>query len=564
MKIKHIIILTIVLIIGISIGRLTSSTKEQKEVEEVKKMWTCSMHPEINLPEFGDCPICGMDLIQSDVGTDNLSENAFKMTKNAMALANIETFEVGSINIEKQMNSINISGQIKTNENKTNVQIAPFAGRIEKMYIKSVSEFVKKGKLIASIYSPELIVVQNEFIEAVLIKEEQPELYESIKKKLELLEISKEQIHQIEHTKKVVKIFNLYSNVSGYVTDIFAEEGNYINEGATLFKVANLNSVWAEFDVYEQDIKSFFIGQEISIIPNAYPEMEITTKVDFIDPILNTDKRTVIIRTTLKNSDGKLKPGMFVNGFVYKTDKNNSNAKIIVPKTAVLWTGKRSVVYVKDKGDEPVFEMRNIKIAGETNEFYEISSGLKIGEIIVSNGTFTVDAAAQLSGKKSMMSNLTEEVEELEVDKSFLKQLEFIFEDYMKLRDALVEANNEKAIESARNFEKSLLKVQSNRLRDKKTYETWMKSENSLNKALEEISKTNDVEKNRLVFINLSKEMINIVKVFGFQEPVYIVHCPMADNNRGADWISFKNEVVNPYFGDKMLHCGKVKQVIEN
>jgi len=151
----------------------------------------------------------------------------------------------------------------------------------------------------------------------------------------------------------VIINFDLYADVSGYVTEIYKEEGNHIMEGAPLFKVANLGNVWAAFDVYEQNIKAVHIGQTISMTLNAYPNREIKSTIDFIDPNLNTKTRTVTVRATLVNENTRLKPGMFVSGVVYTSNKNTKIKHITVPKSAVLWTGKRSIVYVKIKNNEP-------------------------------------------------------------------------------------------------------------------------------------------------------------------------------------------------------------------
>lgn len=563
-----IIIVIAVLILGILIGRFTfnagNTTLDINTNKNLKKHWTCSMHPQIDLPEFGDCPICGMDLIpKTATNDDGISENVFKMTRNAMALANIETFEVGSITAANQATSIVLSGQIKVNDKETSIQTAHFGGRIEDIYIKSTGEHVKAGALIASIYSPELVSAQNELIEAIEIKDAQPELYKSIRNKMKLWKISETQIQNIENTKKVIINFNLYADVTGYVTEIYKEEGSHITEGAPLFKVADLGKVWAAFDAYEQNIKAIHIEQTISMTLNAYPNEEIKSKIDFIDPNLNTKTRTVTIRTTLPNDNNTLKPGMFVSAVIY-TENDTKKKQITIPKSAVLWTGKRSIVYVKVKKDEPVFEMRKVKLGTDLGEHYEIISGLNNGEMVVSNGTFTVDAAAQLRGKNSMMSALNDEKEPIEVDEQFLKQLHYVLEDYMKLKDNLVKANANNASESAKKIQNSLLKIPTELLRNKEAHQVWEKSSKNLSIHLNLISLENDIEKKRLAFINLSKEMINITKVFDVQDTIYVVHCPMADDNKGADWISFENEVINPYFGDKMLRCGKVKQIIFN
>jgi Cu(I)/Ag(I) efflux system membrane fusion protein len=158
------------------------------------------------------------------------------MSKNAMALANIETVIIGESKSESVTNNVlQLSGKITANENASAMQTAHFGGRIERLYFKSEGEFVKKGALLATIYSPDLVTAQNELIEAMDVKELQPELYKAVRNKLTNWKISEKQIQQIERNKKVITNFNMYANVLGYVEEIFAQEGNHVNEGSPLF-----------------------------------------------------------------------------------------------------------------------------------------------------------------------------------------------------------------------------------------------------------------------------------------------------------------------------------------
>ncbi|MGV6827930.1 MAG: efflux RND transporter periplasmic adaptor subunit [Flavobacteriales bacterium] len=411
MKTKQILIAAVILFLGIIIGKFTFSSSEIKAdkhtLETGEEHWTCSMHPQIDMPQPGQCPICGMDLIPKAKNSDDgIAVNSFKMSKNAMALANIETTTVGGYdsNSDKNGGFLLLSGKIATNDHTSAVQTAHFGGRIEKLYFKSKGEYVKKGALLASIYSPDLVTAQNELIETMEVKELQPELYNAVRNKLKHWKISEKQIQQIEQTKKVITNFNVYANVSGYIDFILVDEGNHVKEGTPLFKVSNLFSVWAVFDVYEQDIKKMKKGQNITIKINAYPNEEIPAKIDFIDPNLNSSTRTIAVRATLNNSNGKLKPGMFISTQVRSQNVKHNSEIVSIPKTAVLWTGKRSVVYVKTSKTEPIFELREVNLGSLTSDYYQIISGLKNGEEIVINGAFTVDAAAQLQGKKSMMN----------------------------------------------------------------------------------------------------------------------------------------------------------------
>jgi len=412
MKTKQIITLILVLIAGVVIGKyiLSDKTKKEQVTEHAnhEEHWTCSMHPQIDLPEFGACPICGMDLILKETDNDeNQSIDAFKMSKHAQALANIQTIIVGETTskIKNEEGTLQLSGKIEANSKQTAIQTAHFGGRIESLKYRSKGEYVTKGSLVATLYSPELVTAQNEFIEALEIKNSQPELYQAVRNKLKNWKISEKQIQQIEQTKKVKVNFNMYANVSGYISELLVEEGNHVKEGSPMFKVANLGSVWAVFDVYEQDIKHLKKGQQIEVTLNAFPNKIIKSKIDYIDPLLNTKTRTVSVRATLINKKNKLKPGMLLIGQLkLKKATNNHSNKLVVPKTAILWTGKRSVLYVKNKNADNSFELREIMLGATIGNTYQIVSGLSNGEEIVVNGAFTVDAAAQLQGKRSMMN----------------------------------------------------------------------------------------------------------------------------------------------------------------
>ena len=168
-------------------------------------------------------------------------------------------------------------------------------------------------------------------------------------------------------------------------------------------KIADLNSVWANFDVYENQIDLFKKGQTISITTNADPNKTYVGKVSFIDPVLNSRTRTLTLRAILNNVDNIFKPGMFIEGKIEGIKASNEQS-LIVPSTAILWTGERSVVYIKSNPDQPVFEMREVTLRNKVGDNYEVTQGLVNGDEIVTNGTFTVDAAAQLRGKKSMMN----------------------------------------------------------------------------------------------------------------------------------------------------------------
>ncbi|MDY7396777.1 efflux RND transporter periplasmic adaptor subunit [Aureibaculum sp. 2210JD6-5] len=555
------------------------------EVAETNQMWTCSMHPQIMQPEPGDCPICGMDLIPAESGADGLLADQFKLSENAMALANVQTSIVG--NGKTNENTIKLSGKIVENEESNAVQVSYFSGRIERLNVSFTGEEIRKGQLLATIYSPELYAAQQELITAASLKESQPELYNAVRNKLKLWKLSESQINKIETSGKVLENFPVYATVSGTVSEKLVEQGDYIKQGQPLLKIAKLNTVWANFDVYENQIDLFKKGQEVAITTNAYPNKEFKGKVSFIDPVLDTRTRTVKLRVVLNNTDDAFKPGMFVEGKIKGVSSTQKQA-LNIPSTAILWTGERSVVYVKTNPDEPVFEMREVKLGNTIGENYEVLDGLESGDEIVTNGTFTIDAAAQLQGKKSMMNkeggktmtgheghlgmettNTNEKTdhsemnERIKVSTKFQEQLKDVFENYTNLKDALVNDDPKKAKETATTVVSSLGKIDMKLLSDKNAHNHWMKLENEIKASANSIASETQIKEQRNHFKHLSSHLISAVEIFGINQKVYSQFCPMADNDKGAYWLSKEEKILNPYFGKAMHNCGNVTNTID-
>ncbi|MGJ8743671.1 efflux RND transporter periplasmic adaptor subunit [Polaribacter sp.] len=580
-----------ILAIGLVLGWIlfgNSSTQESEhnhnETVDSNQKWTCSMHPQIMKSEPGDCPICGMDLIPAETSADGLLADQFKLSENAMALANIQTSIVGNSN--QKENFIKLSGKIVENEESNAVQVSYFSGRIEKLNVSFTGEKINKGQLLATIYSPELYAAQQELITAGSLKETQPTLYKAVKNKLKLWKLNEKQINQIEASGKVIENFPVYATVSGTVSEKLVEQGDYIKQGQPLLKIAKLNTVWGNFDVYENQIDNFKKGQEVLVTTNAYANEEFKGKVDFIDPVLNTKTRTVTLRVVLNNKNKKFKPGMFVEGKIKNRTGNKNNA-VSIPATAVLWTGKRSVVYIKPDTTKPVFEMREIVLGKKLGDNYEVLEGLQNADEIVTNGVFTIDAAAQLQGKKSMMNKVGGKVmtgheghlgmettktnkkdhskmnERIQVSTIFQNQLEEVYDTYIKLKDELVKDNANNAIIASKEILENLSKVDMKQLTDKTAHNHWMSIEKEIKSSANSISNSSDIKVQRNHFKHLSSHLINAVKLFGINKKIFVQFCPMADNNKGAYWLSTEKKVINPYYGEAMITCGDIKQVIE-
>jgi len=401
---------SLLLILGIFIGWLSfhSSRKIEKkpdqQAEIVKStIWTCAMHPQIRMPQSGKCPICGMELIPlTQSGTSSIDPDAIHLSKEAVQLANVLTSVVTKQTTP--VKEVRLYGKIQADERLFQSQTAHVPGRIERLSVNFTGETVVKGQVLAEIYSPELITAQQELLETVKTKQLQPELYEASKEKLLQWKLTDNQIAAIENSGVIRNNFEVVSNTSGTVTARRVNTGDHVSQGTVLFDIADLSNVWVMFDAYESDLQFLRKGEKISFTLQALPGIDYTGNIIFIDPVIDPVTRVAKVRVETGNQSGKLKPEMFATGIVYSTLEEYRD-NYVIPKSAVLWTGKRSVVYVKQPdSDEPVFKIREIELGPMLGESYVIMNGLSQGEEIVTSGTFSVDAAAQLEGKPSMMN----------------------------------------------------------------------------------------------------------------------------------------------------------------
>lgn len=588
---KNILYLGIAVIIGLLGGYLifgnSSDSSNQKITDahdhseaSTNEMWTCSMHPQIMQPESGNCPICGMDLIPAETSAEGLAENQIKMTENAMALANIETTIVGNLMEGNDDGVISLSGKIATNEENNAIQASYFDGRLEKLNVSFEGQEVKRGQLLATIYSPNLVAAQQELITATSLKESQPALYKAVRNKLKLWKLSESQIDNIESTGEVRENFPLYATVSGTVAMVMATEGDYLKQGQPILKVSNLNSVWAEFDAYENQISQFKKGLKIKVTTSAYPNKEFDAVISFIDPVLNSSTRTVTVRATLKNNESLFKPGMFVSGKIKGTAQVPGES-LNIPASAVLWTGERSLVYVKPNPNRPVFEMREVTVGLRSGDNFTVTSGLENGEEIVTNGTFTVDAAAQLQGKKSMMNKsggktrtgheghlgIQEDSEnesnaiptmKMKLSKAFQTAFQAALRPYFKMEDAFVASDASQVSAIAKT---ALAKMKAIDVSDLGKME-----KSHLSKSVEilgAISASTDLKNQRAQLVVLNENIVALaMNIKSPTETLYVQKCPMANSNKGAIWLSISKEIKNPYYGADMLTCGSVIEEI--
>lgn len=375
-------------------------------VQDESGVWTCSMHPQIRMDKPGKCPICSMDLIplkkSSSGGDAEADPSAIQLSEEAMALADVQTSRVSRKNPVKK---IRLYGKISPDERSLQSQTAYVGGRIEKLEIEFTGEEVRTGQSLATIYSPELFTAQQELLQAISMQ--QPQLIQAAREKLRLWNMTDAQINAVQQSGKASPTVEIKANTSGIVMAKRVNRGDYVSQGAVLFDIANLSQVWAMFDAFEVDLPFLSKGDKVEFTLPAFPGRKFAGKISFIDPIINSTTRTARVRVDVANPRQELKPEMYATAEVDAPLKGYKDL-IVIPQTAVLWTGKRSIVYVR-QSDTPVpsFLMREVELGPSLGGAYVVMSGLSDGEEVVTNGVFSIDASAQLEGKSSMM-NTTE------------------------------------------------------------------------------------------------------------------------------------------------------------
>lgn len=593
---KNIVYGTILFVIGLFFGWLffggndnvktTETMEHMHEDAEKETIWTCSMHPQIKQNKPGKCPFCGMDLIPLEGVSENDSPIHIQMSESAIRIAEVQTTKVVKATPFKE---VYFPGKVKADERNIMKLTARFPGRIEKLNINFTGQEVSKGELLAKIYSPELVTAQKELFEAMKYKDSNPQFYQASRNKLKLWDLTDAQIDKIVSSGDPEFYFDILSPITGTVTMRHVALGDYVKEGTPLFEVINLSHVWVMFDAYESDIPWVKMGDKIQFTIKSLPGKTFTGKVTFIDPVVNTKTRVAYVRTELDNPRGLLKPGMFTSGILKTMLPGGENA-LVIPKSSILWTGKRSVVYVKDPDKyKPTFEYREITLGEDAGNYYVVKEGLEEGEEIVTNGVFSIDAAAQLQGKSSMMSpkggmvstghnhggqsmskeemaqmGKSEKMEQRsEVSTSFKKQLTKVYEKYLIMKDAFVASDAKKVSDATKEVSNAIKAVDMGLLKGN-AHMAWMEQLETLGKSIKSIGQLSNIEQQRNEFANFNLTFYKSIKAFGLKDATaYYQYCPMAYRDQGAYWFSDSEEIRNPYFGEAMLGCGENREILK-
>ncbi|MCC5921380.1 MAG: efflux RND transporter periplasmic adaptor subunit [Cyclobacteriaceae bacterium] len=528
-------------------------------------IYTCSMHPQIEEDGPGKCPLCAMDLTPKKSGGGSNPSQLFLQT-NMVKLSDISTILVGEEDTELD-NARTFRGRAAEAEGSRMRQTAHFSGRIEEVFIDYDGAMVKKGQALATLYSPDLIDAQQELLQAARFKEEEPQLYRAIRSKLRQRKISEDLLDEIEREGKVREVFTLKADQAGYVSEVLLRPGDYVEQGAPFFQLAELSKIWVWLDVYESEIDQIQMGMPFEVkLPDG---SEVTTKVSYIAPRINDDRRVIPVRLEIANPNMLLRPGMYVTA---SPKKVGEQSRLFIPSSAVLWTGKRSMVFEVHREENGFsYERKEIEIGGRQRGKVEVLSGLERGTEIVRNGTFVVDAASELDGKSSMMTFFSEKrLKEAsgrnfeypeglkdKVGSNFKRGLDAVLDVADEMYEAFVVEDIDAIEKELKNMQQKIAALPQS---DAGEASLWSEIKEVL---LADIDKmlSQDLEGQRQTLVVFSPLLYDVMKYFGLQEQkVYYQFCPMANQDQGAYWVSKEEGIRNPYYGDMMLTCGYTEE----
>lgn len=395
---KHLLFILIcgLAILLMSCGKNPGSHQDHRDstaAGQSSDYYTCSMHPQVHLDKPGVCPICGMDLVKASISKETdasapASEAMVPLNEREQILANVATTTVAYEEVE---HTVRAYGNLAIAEPKKAIISARFTGRIERLYVDAVGKRVQLGDPLFDLYSPDIVQAANEYIQATGSTGLGQTNVTLLRSKLELLGLTGRQIKDLETSGVAPLVMTYHSPASGTVIDKKVVTGAYVSEGATLYEVADLRTLWNIAEVYESDAAHIAVGEEAVLSTSALPNKTFRGTVSLIYPVVDPQARTIRVRLTVNNAADRLRPNMYTET-VFRRKVGHAPT---VPVSAVLITGKRNLVYVK-LDHENHFEAREVGLGTRFDGKYEITFGLKAGEEIVTEGGYLIDSESQL------------------------------------------------------------------------------------------------------------------------------------------------------------------------
>jgi multidrug efflux pump subunit AcrA (membrane-fusion protein) len=398
---------------GASAGHPSSPSRP---LERKILYWTDPMTPGFKSDKPGKSPFMDMALVP--VYDDGAAAGA-EGSKGVEGYSSIQLgsdrqqligVQIGKVEKRKMSKTIRTVGHIAVDETALHHIHAKFEGYVEQLFVDYTGKVVRKGQPLVSIYSPDLLATEQEYLLAYrawrqfsvspnpdLVRNGK-DLYDSARQRLLLWDIRPSDIERLEKTGAVLKALTLYSPIDGTVMAKNAVAGNRVMPGDSLFEIAGLERVWALADVYEYELPFVHVGQAAVVTLSYLPGRQWRGRVAFISPTVDEKTRTVKVRVELDNQDMTLKPDMFTE---VQIEQSGGNV-VAVPLDAVLSTGSRTIVFLPREGGR--FEPREVKLGNRVDGYYQVVSGLAEGDRVVTQANFLIDSESRLKAALSDMA----------------------------------------------------------------------------------------------------------------------------------------------------------------
>lgn len=386
-------------------GAATASKGERKTL-----FWYDPMHPKYKADKPGKAPDCGMDLVPkyAEEQAATMAPGSVLISAEKQQLIGVRTAEVKR---ETLVRDVQTNGQVTADETRIAHVHVKISGFIEKVFVDYIGQLVKKGQPLFTIYSPDLVSTQEEYLIAkrgektlgsspfAEVAQGSQSLLRSTRERLKLWDISDEQIKKLDESGEVSRTLTFYSPISGFVTDRKAFPQTSVTPETELYTVSDYSTIWVNAEIFEYEVPFVKVGQNTAMQLSYYPGKTWNGRVSFIYPTVDPITRTVKVRMEFPNPEFQLKPQMFADVKL----KINYGNQIVVPQEAVLDSGKEQTVFVAHEGG--YFEPRQITTGAKLEGKVVVLSGLKAGETVVTSGNFLIDSESRLKSATSSMQH---------------------------------------------------------------------------------------------------------------------------------------------------------------
>jgi len=556
-------------------------------------IWTCSMHPQIRQPDPGLCPLCAMDLIPASAAGDASGDpRQVRLSAAAAALVQVETSPVIQ---GRALREVRLVGRVAPAESHLRTVSARFPGRIEFLRVDATGVPVEAGEVLMQIYAPEVLAA----IAELRLPASLAVARSAARAKLTRWGFSEDDLDGFSRGVPPEQV-PVTSPAQGIVMERLVTSGDYVVEGQPLLRIADLRTVWVQLEAYESDLAWLRFGQTVEVELASAPGRPRSGHISFIAPEFSAGRRTVMVRVTLANPELALRPGQWVNARVHAELGADGTATapdlaglwisprhpdiiageagpcpicgtpmepapraeprpgttLLVPVTAVLLSGTRALVYVADPtAEEPTYTGREITLGPRAGDAYVVLAGLEAGENVVTRGAFKLDASLQLMARPSLMAPPDGSPARMPflpgpptaLEPAELAALGAVADAVPALASALVIEDDATARLAAGLLVDAAGPLAAEAFAD-------------LRRTAEALQRAPDLRARRLALQPFMQALVRFERTPGLatSRPLWVVHCPMATDAGGADWLSATAEVLNPYWGDAMLRCGDV------